>query len=84
MMDAVRSGVKVDVILVWRLSRFGDNTLDVLSATKELARYGTAVYFDDRKLYSDDDMGTLLITVLSMLSEIERENILEQIYIGRV
>lgn len=84
MMDAVRSGVKVDVILVWKLSRFGHNTLDVLSAIKELARYGTAVYFDDRKLYSDDDMGTLLITVLSMLSEIERENILEQIYARRV
>lgn len=63
MMDAGRSGVKVDVIIVWKLSRFGRNTIDVLSAIKELARYDTAVYFDDRKLYSDDDGRTKAVLI---------------------
>lgn len=83
MVDAIKSGVRVDVILVWKLNRFGRNTLDVLSSIKELAKYGTTVYFDDRNMYSDDDMSKLLIMLLSIVAEMERENILEQTMAGR-
>ena len=74
---------KVDYVLVFKLSRFGRNAADVLSSLQRMQDYGVNLICVEDGIDSSKDSGKLMISVLSAVAEIERENILVQTMEGR-
>ena len=74
---------KVDFVLVFKLSRFGRNAADVLSSLQHMQDFGVNLICVEDGIDSSNDSGKLMISVLSAVAEIERENILVQTMEGR-
>ena len=73
----------VDFVLVFKLSRFGRNAADVLSSLQSMQDFGANLICVEDGIDSSKDSGKLMISVLSAVAEIERENILVQTMEGR-
>ena len=73
----------VDFVLVFKLSRFGRNAADVLSSLQKMQDFGVNLICTEDSIDSSKDSGKLMISVLSAVAEIERENILVQTMEGR-
>ncbi len=73
----------IDYVLVFKLSRFGRNAADVLSSLQQMQDYGVNLICVEDGIDSSKDSGKLMISVLSAVAEIERENILVQTMEGR-
>ena len=71
-------------MLVFKLSRFGRNAADVLSALQVMQDYGANLICVEDGIDSSKDAGKLMISVLSAVAEIERENIRVQTMEGRI
>ena len=84
MMDDIKSGKDgVAYVLVFKLSRFGRNAADVLSTLQVMQDFGVNLICVEDGIDSSKDAGKLMISVLSAVAEIERENILVQTMEGR-
>ena len=84
MLADIESGKdNVDYVLVFKLSRFGRNAADVLSSLQKMQDYGVNLICVEDGIDSSKDAGKLMISVLSAVAEIERENILVQTMEGR-
>jgi len=85
MLDDIESGKDdVDFVLVFKLSRFGRNAADVLTSLQFMQTYGVNLICVDDSIDSSKDSGKLMISVLSAVAEIERENIRVQTMEGRL
>lgn len=73
----------VEYVLVFKLSRFGRNAADVLNSLQLMQDYGVNLICVEDGIDSSKDSGKLMISVLSAVAEIERENILVQTMEGR-
>lgn len=73
----------IDFVLVFKLSRFGRNAADVLTSLQLMQDYGANLVCTEDGIDSSKDSGKLMISVLSAVAEIERENILVQTMAGR-
>ena len=73
----------VEYVLVFKLSRFGRNAADVLSSLQMMQDYGVNLICVEDGIDSSKDAGKLMISVLSAVAEIERENIRTQTMAGR-
>lgn len=73
----------VEYVLVFKLSRFGRNAADVLNSLQRMQDYGVNLICVEDGIDSSKDSGKLMISVLSAVAEIERENILVQTMEGR-
>ena len=83
MLEDIKSGLQVDYVIVYKLSRFGRNAADVLNSLELIQDYGVNLICTDEGIDSSQASGRLLISVLSAVAQIERENILEQTMNGR-
>ena len=83
MLSDIESGQGVDYILVYKLSRFGRNAADILNSLELIQTYDVNLICIEEGIDSSQTSGKLLISVLSAVAEIERENILEQTMNGR-
>lgn len=84
MLSDIASGAdNVDYVLVFKLSRFGRNAADVLNSLQQMQDYGVNLICVEDGIDSSKDSGKLMISVLSAVAEIERENILVQTMEGR-
>lgn len=84
MLHDIESGKDhVSFVLVFKLSRFGRNAADVLFSLQRMQDYGVNLICVEDGIDSSKDSGKLMISVLSAVSEIERENILVQTMEGR-
>ena len=84
MLNDIESGKdKVDFVLVFKLSRFGRNAADVLNSLQKMQDFGVNLICVEDGIDSSKDSGKLMISVLSAVAEIERENILVQTMEGR-
>lgn len=70
-------------MLVFKLSRFGRNAADVLNSLQLMQDNGVNLICVEDNIDSSKDSGKLMISVLSAVAEIERENILVQTMEGR-
>lgn len=75
---------KVSFVLVFKLSRFGRNAADVLSTLQIMQDHGVNLICVEDGIDSSKDAGKLMISVLSAVAEIERENIRVQTMEGRL
>ena len=81
--DIENSKDGVSFVLVFKLSRFGRNAADVLSSLQTMQDYGVNLICVEDGIDSSKESGKLMISVLSAVAEIERENILIQTMEGR-
>ena len=65
----------VSYVLVFKLSRFGRNAADVLNSLQLMQDFGVNLICVEDGIDSSKDAGKLMISVLSAVAEIERENI---------
>ena len=73
----------VQYVLVFKLSRFGRNAADVLNSLQTMQDFGVNLICVEDGIDSSKDSGKLMISVLSAVAEIERENIRTQTMAGR-
>ena len=79
MLDNIENGTdEVQFVLVFKLSRFGRNAADVLNSLQRMQDFGVNLICVEDGIDSSKDSGKLMISVLSAVAEIERENILVQ------
>ena len=85
MMEDIKSGKDgVSYVLVFKLSRFGRNAADVLSTLQVMQDFGVNLICVEDGIDSSKDAGKLMISVLSAVAEIERENVRVQTMEGRI
>ncbi len=85
MMEDIKAGKDgVSFVLVFKLSRFGRNAADVLSTLQVMQDFGVNLICVEDGINSSKDAGKLMISVLSAVAEIERENIRVQTMEGRI
>ncbi|ENY8735127.1 recombinase family protein [Clostridioides difficile] len=82
--DIILCKDRVSYVLVYKLSRFGRNAADVLSTLQIMQDYGVNLICVEDGIDSSKDAGKLMISVLSAVAEIERENIRIQTMEGRI
>ncbi len=80
--EAEKDSIKY--VMVFKLSRFGRNTLDILSSLDLMKKHEVHLISVEDNLYSDSPAGKIMISILSSIAEIERENILVQTMAGRM
>lgn len=84
MLSKIEDGIdNVSFVLVFKLSRFGRNASDVLNSLQIMQDNGVNLICVEDGIDSSKDSGKLMISVLSAVAEIERENILIQTMEGR-
>ena len=71
-------------MFVFKLSRFGRNAADVLATLQVMQDFGVNLICVEDGIDSSKDAGKLMISVLSAVAEIERENIRVQTMEGRM
>lgn len=74
----------VRYVLVFKLSRFGRNAADVLTSLQLMQDFGVDLICVKDNIDSSADSGKLMISIMSAMAEIERENILVQTMAGRM
>ena len=85
MMEDIKAGKDgASYVLVFKLSRFGRNAADVLSTLQVMQDFGVNLICVEDGIDSSKDAGKLMISVLSAVAEIERENIRVQTMEGRI
>ncbi len=84
MLDDIRTAKeKPDYVYVFKLSRFGRNAADTLSALQYLEDFGVSLLCVEDSIDSAGAAGKLLIAVYAAVAEAERENIHTQTMAGR-
>ena len=83
MSDIEDSKDGISYVLVFKLSRFGRNAADVLSSLQRMQDHDVNLICVEDGIDSSKDAGKLMISVLSAVAEIERENIRAQTMAGR-
>ena len=71
-------------VLVYKLSRFGRNAADVLNSLQIMQDFGVNLICVEDGIDSSKDAGKLIISVLSAVAEIEKDNIRVQTMEGRM
>ena len=74
----------ISFVLVYKLSRFGRNAADVLNTLQIMQDFGVNLICVEDGIDSSKDAGKLIISVLSAVAEIEKENIRTQTMEGRM
>ena len=83
MQDIENHKDNIDYVVVFKLSRFGRNTADNLQYVQFLEDYNIHLICAEDGTSSDTQNGKLMISLLSSLAELERENIHVQTMAGR-
>lgn len=73
---------KIDLIITKSVSRFARNTVDTLTAIRELKEHGVEVYFEEQNIYTLDGKGEVLLTIMSSIAQEESRNISENVTWG--
>lgn len=68
---------KIDLIVTKSVSRFARNTVDSLTAIRQLKEWGVECYFEKENIWTFDAKGELLITIMSSLAQEESRSISE-------
>lgn len=79
--ESEKDGIKY--VIIYKLSRFGRKTLDILKALDLMEKHGVYLISTEDNIKSDSHMGQMMISILSNIAEIEHENIIVQTTAGK-
>jgi len=88
LLEIIESGVSIDKLLTWELSRIGRNSFEVAKVINILHQHKISLYIHNYNLETLDNNGDvnpvakLIIMVLSELAEMERSNIQQRLQSG--
>ncbi len=82
--DIVSEKDSIAYVLVFKLSRFGRNAADVLRSVQMLQDYDVNLVCVNDGIDSSTSGGRLMLSILSAVAEIEKENISVQFTAGRI
>lgn len=68
---------KIDLIITKSISRFARNTVDSLTAIRNLKAQGIECYFEKENINTFDGRGELLLTIMSSLAQEEARSVSE-------
>ena len=74
-----------DVIIVWKLDRYGRSALDILANVQVLRQHGVALLCSSQGMLISnqaDPMTTCMLQVMAAFAELEREQIRERTRMG--
>jgi DNA invertase Pin-like site-specific DNA recombinase len=74
-----------EVVVAWKLDRFGRSALDVLENVKTLSAYGVRFVCSTQAVIDTDDrspLGKFILTILAAVAELERSFIIERTQTG--
>ena len=74
---------KFDLIVTKSVSRFARNTVDSLTAVRQLKEHGVEIWFEKENIFTFDSKGELLITIMSSLAQEESRSISENVTWGQ-
>ena len=74
---------KIDAVVCKSVSRFGRNTVDTLTFTRELKGLGIDVYFEKENLHTCSSEGELLLTLMAAVAESEAVSMSDNIKWGK-
>ncbi|AHM57697.1 resolvase domain (plasmid) [Peptoclostridium acidaminophilum DSM 3953] len=74
---------KIDLIITKSISRFARNTVDTLTAVRQLKEKGVEVRFEKENICTMDSKGELLITIMSSLAQEESRSLSENVTWGQ-
>jgi putative DNA-invertase from lambdoid prophage Rac len=76
---------RFDVVVVWKLDRFGRSALDTLENIKKLDAFGIRFLCESQPAIDTDDrtpLGKFILTILAAVAELERSFIIERTQTG--
>lgn len=73
---------KIDLFLTKSISRFGRNTLDMLQVLQDLRNSGVEVYFEQEKIWLNEQRIQVLLTACCALAQAESEDMSRNIKWG--
>lgn len=71
-----------DGVVVWKNSRIARNTRDLLTIIDTFQRNGVSFMSVSEKFDLDTPQGKFMLTIMGTVSELERNNIAENVYLG--
>lgn len=71
-----------DVVIVWKVDRFGRDTLTGLQALEELSKYNVEVISVSEPFDLNTPQGRFNFTMYLNMAELERNNILDRMFLG--
>jgi len=74
MIESARAG-EIDLILTKSISRFGRNTVDVITYMRELREIGVEIFFEKENISSLDPKIDFMLTILSSIAQEESRSI---------
>ena len=74
--------IRGDTIVVWKLDRFSRKTKDMLELIEGLESKGVSIRSTTQPLDTSTPAGKMMVTMLAMFAEFERETIRERITAG--
>ncbi len=77
LLDLVESG-KVEAVIVYRLDRLSERTLDTLSLTENFESKGIAFHSISEKVDTKNATGKFFLTIISAVAQMERDMIAER------
>lgn len=77
LLSNIENGLAINYVIDYKLSMFGRNAADILNSLEFIQSYDINLIASEEGIDSSQTIGKLLISVLSVVSEIERENIIE-------
>lgn len=77
-----KSKNKIDAIIVWKLSRFSRNSLDLQQALSQLEKYDCHLIAEKDGLNTFNDMNKVILKLLGIFAELERTNIANNVRSG--
>jgi DNA invertase Pin-like site-specific DNA recombinase len=73
---------KIDVVMVWKLNRWGRDTVDILMTINELLAWNVSFVSICENLDFTTPMGRLMAGILAVFAQFERENIVHNVKSG--
>lgn len=74
---------KIDLIITKSVSRFARNTVDSLTTIRDLKDCGVEIFFEKEGIWTMDQAGEVLITIMSSLAQEESRSISENVAWGK-